>query len=47
MGTKTSTFYFCALQPDTLYYFGIEFSEPVSGAAARFQIDEMSAGFLP
>jgi hypothetical protein len=46
-GTRTTTSYYCALQPNTLYYFGIEFSETVSGAAARFQIDEMSADFLP
>lgn len=38
---------YCALRPNTLYYFGIKFDEAVSGAAARFQIDEMNPPFLP
>jgi hypothetical protein len=45
--TSTTTRYYCQLAPNTLYYFGIEFPEAVSGLAARFQVDEMATGFLP
>lgn len=44
--TTTSTAYYCKLLPNTVYYFGIEFPETVSGTNARFQIDEMQADFL-
>ncbi|MDP2112037.1 MAG: hypothetical protein Q8N48_13085 [Thiobacillus sp.] len=45
--TSTTTRYYCQLAPNTVYYFGIEFPEVVSGSAARFQVDELSADFLP
>lgn len=41
--TSTSTVNYCKLNPNTVYYFGIEYDEAIT---TRFQIDESSADFL-
>ena len=42
----TSTGYYCRLEPNTVYYFGIMVTEAVAGSDARFQLDAMMADFL-
>lgn len=42
----TTTFQYCKLLPNTVYYFGIEFPEVVSGYKSRFQVNEHFADFL-
>lgn len=44
--TTSTTANYCKLLPNTVYYFGMEFPETVSGYGARFQVDEMQADFL-
>jgi hypothetical protein len=44
---KYTTTYYCKLDPNKVYYFGMEFNEAVSGLGGKFQVDELSADFLP
>lgn len=45
--TTTTTKDYCKLDPNAVYYLGIAFDEARTGSGARFQVDEMSADFLP
>jgi len=45
--TTTTTAYYCKVDPNKVYYFGIAFDEAVSGLSGRFQVDESGSDFLP
>lgn len=44
--TTTTTRQQCKIDPNSTYYFGIDFPEAVSGSSARFQVDESASDFL-
>lgn len=45
-GTTNTAVPSCKLLPNTVYYFGMEFPNYVSGPDARFQVDEMFTPFM-